>query len=136
MAFWVCMEQGKRVGRRKENNNPFFLPSFPSFPQQEQEEGPSKPWMHRVGSEACRPAWHLPPRVWRPSPLGCGLLVTSAEGGHRRKALRALSATASHLLHVAVSARRSPPFWIFPLHGAIAKAQQLDLSRAIVCLLL
>lgn len=114
MAFWVCVEQGKRVGRRKEDINPFFPSFFPSFPQQEQEEGPSKPLMHRVGSEACRPVWHLSPWVWRPSPLGCGLLATSAEGDQRKKALRALPATASHLLHVTV-----------PAHG-----HSLDLSTS------
>lgn len=54
--------------------------------------------------------------------LGCGdllrwvvvVLATSAEGDQRKKALRALPATASHLLHVTV-----------PAHG-----HSLDLSTS------
>lgn len=57
--------------------------------------------------------------------LPCSVMGCSHPGGGalgKEGALVAPSAAASHLLCMAAPALRSPCFWIFPLHGAIAKA--------------
>lgn len=68
--------------------------------------------------------------------FGHGLLTPrQREVGEGESAFLVLLTTAFRLLHVTAPAQRSPCFWIFPLQRAIAKAELIDLFKAIVCFL-
>lgn len=136
----------------KEDESLFLHPSLPPFllfPQLEHGEGPAslsgwlwvagpQGWGSRGSERDAFPRFQAGQDPLQgsetcsaPSFSGCEgppclVMGCSHPGGGElgeEGALAVPPVAASHLLRVAAPAPRSPCFWIFPLHGAIAKAE-------------